>query len=150
MCLCVLWSLVEQGPVFLSVSELISTCFTHTQPKHRPTRTLGVCVRECVCLCSAAFKLSLCVFHLNRHTLLEFLWPPPFSFSSSSSSFSHYCPGLGLILLTFTFLHWIYYLPPWLAFYGLMAGNQSHHRGQLQLQSPSLCTHTQVNSNLVF
>lgn len=38
-----------------------------------------------------------------------------------------------LILLSFTFLSEIYYLLPWLVFYGLMTSNRCHHQGQLQL-----------------
>lgn len=44
------------------------------------------------------------------------------------------------ILLSFTFLSEIYYLPPRLVFYGLMTSNRSHHQGQLQLHPLCLCS----------
>lgn len=45
-----------------------------------------------------------------------------------------------LILLSFTFLSEIYFVLPWLVFYGLMTCNRSHHQGQLQLQPLCLCS----------
>lgn len=106
----------------LSLSLLISTCFLHTESNERQIYSSSVCVCVRICVLAQAI-LCVSVGLLGTDTLdiqSQRFTKPPQPLQS--------WPWL---ILSFTFLSEIYYLLPWLVFYGLMTSNGSHHRGQL-------------------
>lgn len=105
--------------LLLSLSLFISTCFMHTESN----RELGghVCSHLSYFECDVWGQTLEC--RAGRSLSLQPLQSRPW-----------------LILLSFTFLPEIYYLLPWLVFYGLMTSNRSHHQGQLQLHPLCLCS----------
>lgn len=107
--------------LLLSLSLFISTCFMHTQSSDE--------LRGHVCSHSGYFELDVRGQTLECRAGRRWLAQP-----------AAVTVRPWLILLSFTFLPEIYYLLPWLVFYGLMTSNRSHHQGQLQLHPLCLCS----------
>lgn len=119
---------------------------THNRNEEQVHSTgLHVCVFLCDLVQAFAF---FCVYHLDvwGRTQLKFKPGPPLHPTTTLPPLQPLQSWPWLILLSFTFLSEIYYLLPWLVFYGLMTSNRSHHQGQLQLHPLCLCSSM---SNLV-
>lgn len=120
----------------LLLSLFISTCFMNTESNGEQihSATMCVCVRPRICSYTSSFEcVHVCQLDVWGQTQLKFRPGPSLTPQPLQSR-----PWL--ILLSFTFLSEIYYVLPWLVFYGLMTGNRSHHQGQLQLHPLCLCS----------
>lgn len=89
-----------------------------------------VCVRTCVLT-----QAILSVYQLDARGQIQLRFRPGPSLTPQPLQSWPW-----LILLSFTFLSEIYYLLPWLVFYGLMTSNRSHHQGQSQLHPLCFCS----------
>lgn len=139
---------VRRPAVIVTVTGDMDMLYAHIiETRNRSTPRVCMCV--CVFLCDLVQAFDfLCVYHLDvwGRTQLKFKPGPPLHPTTTLPPLQPLQSWPWLILLSFTFLSEIYYLLPWLVFYGLMTSNRSHHQGQLQLHPLCLCSSM---SNLV-